>query len=47
MTNQSERGADVNLQDNVKGVIGGSVQHLVKGESSVVHDVVDFTKLAT
>ena len=47
LTNQSEGSADVDLQDDVKCIVGRSVQHLVKGKSSIVHNVVDLAKLPT
>ena len=44
-TDEAEGGTDVDAHDDVPRVVGRRVQHTVKREAGVVHDVVDFAEL--
>jgi len=45
LADEAERRADVDLLNDIPSIVGGCVQHLVKGEPCVVHDVVDLAIL--
>ena len=45
-TDEAEGGTDVDAHDDVPRVVGRRVQHTVKREAGVVHDVVDLSKLS-
>jgi hypothetical protein len=44
LTDEAEGSADVNLHDNIEGLVRGSVQHLVECKSGIVNDVVDLSE---
>ena len=44
---ESEWCTDMNLLDDVPGIVGGCVQHAIVRETGIVHDVVNLAVLAT
>lgn len=46
LSNEAERRTNMNLHDDVKGVVRCCVQHLVEGESGIVYNMVDLAVFA-